>query len=255
MNLVLQGMPRDFFGGAWYLFREYFPLFAQGVATTLLLAITGTIFGFLLSLIFASLKIQSIDKRDSKSKALVKLTGKYFSSMYITFFRGTPMIVQAMIFYYLFRSWGIQWSPLVAGLFVVTVNTTAYIAEVIRGGIGAIDKGQMEAARSLGFSRRKTMRLIILPQAIKNSIPAIGNEFIVNIKDTAVLSVIGVIDLYNATRAASSVFYRFTEGFFVAALIYLFLTYTSSKVLGLIEKRLDSNKVKQPESKVAEVTI
>lgn len=255
MNLFLEGIPQDFFGGAWYIFSQYFPLFIQGVGVTLLLAVTGTIFGFLLSLIFASLKIQTVDSRDSNPRKVIKLAGKYFSSVYITFFRGTPMIVQAMIFYYLFYSWGIRWSPLVAGLFVVTVNTTAYIAEVIRGGIGAIDKGQMEAARSLGFNRRKAMRLIVLPQAIKNSIPAIGNEFIVNIKDTAVLSVIGVIDLYNATRAASSVFYRFTEGFFVAALIYLFLTLTSSKILAYIEKRLEGNKAKPTTPKPSEDTI
>lgn len=242
MGIFIQTIPKDFFGGAWYLFREYFPLFVQGVGTTLLLAFIGTVMGFFLSLIFAVMKIQKVDRRDTKAGAVFKTAGKTFSSMYITFFRGTPMIVQAMIFYYLFRTWGILWSPLVAGLFVVTINTTAYIAEVIRGGIASIDPGQMEASRSLGFNQAQSMRLVILPQAVKNSIPAIGNEFIVNIKDTAVLSVIGIIDLYNATRMASGVFYRYTEGFFVAALIYLFLTYTSSKILALVEKKLDANK-------------
>jgi putative lysine transport system permease protein len=165
------------------------------------------------------------------------------TNFYVTIFRGTPMIVQAMIFYYgvsrLQLAW---WTPLVAGLTVVTLNTTAYIAEVIRSGINGIDKGQMEAARSLGFSRRKGMFLIVMPQAIKNSLPAIGNEFIVNLKDTAVLSVIGVSELFRATQLATAPNYRTTEGFFIAAIMYLLLTYVTSKIVNHLEKRKPNQK-------------
>ena len=155
------------------------------------------------------------------------------------------MIVQAMIFYYgispLRLSW---WTPLVAGIVVVTLNTTAYIAEVIRSGINGIDKGQMEAARSLGFSRSHAMFLIILPQAIKNSLPAIGNEFIVNLKDTAVLSVIGVFDLFRATQSATSSNFRIVEGFVIAALVYLFLTFITSKIVKRLETTMETKEVK-----------
>ncbi|MCF7930161.1 MAG: amino acid ABC transporter permease, partial [Acholeplasmataceae bacterium] len=145
--------------------------------------------------------------------------------------------VQAMIFYYGIAPLGISWwRPLVAGLFVVTLNTTAYIAEVIRSGINGIDKGQMEAARSLGFSRKQSMFQIVLPQAIKNSLPAIGNEFIVNLKDTAVLSVIGVVDIFKATQSATSSNYRIVEGFFIAAIIYLILTFFTGKIFARLEK-------------------
>ena len=155
------------------------------------------------------------------------------------------MIVQAMIFYYgispLRLSW---WTPLVAGLTVVTLNTTAYIAEVIRSGINGIDKGQMEAARSLGFSRRDAMFLIVFPQAIKHSLPSIANEFIVNLKDTAVLSVIGVFDLFRATSSATSSNFRIVEGFFIAAIIYLILTYITGKVVQKLDVLLEKKEVK-----------
>ncbi|PKK87809.1 MAG: amino acid ABC transporter permease [Tenericutes bacterium HGW-Tenericutes-7] len=202
------------------------------------LSIVGTVGGFILSLFLTVLRTQEIDhRRDNALSIFLKRLGKGFSSDYITVFRGTPMIVQAMIFYYGIAPLGISWwRPLVAGLFVVTLNTTAYIAEVIRSGINGVDKGQMEAARSLGFSQKQAMFQIVLPQAIKNSLPAIGNEFIVNLKDTAVLSVIGVVDIFKATQSATSSNYRIVEGFIIAAIIYLILTFFTSKVVSRLEK-------------------
>ncbi|MCD4826851.1 MAG: amino acid ABC transporter permease [Acholeplasmataceae bacterium] len=234
----------QFFQTVWYLIETYAPFFFKGIFYTLLLSIVGTLGGFILSLLLTVIRTEEIDsRRDHLFQKITKKIGHMFSNIYITVFRGTPMIVQAMIFYYgisRFRlSW---WTPLVAGLTVVTLNTTAYIAEVIRSGINGIDKGQMEAARSLGFSRRKAMFLIVLPQAIKNSLPAIGNEFIVNLKDTAVLSVIGVTELFRATQLATAPNYRTTEGFFIAALMYLTLTYITSKVVHYLEHRKPSIK-------------
>ena len=244
--MILSVIPaRDaFFETVWYLVDTYSSFFIRGILFTLLLSIVGTVGGFTLSLFLTVVRTSEIDRdRDAFAKKVVKKIGHYFAQIYITVFRGTPMIVQAMIFYYgisrMRLSW---WTPLVAGLVVVTLNTTAYIAEVIRSGINGIDKGQMEAARSLGFSRRKAMFLIVLPQAIKNSLPAIGNEFIVNLKDTAVLSVIGVAELFRATQLATAPNYRTTEGFFIAALMYLTLTYITSKVIHYLEHRKPSVK-------------
>ncbi len=239
--------PRDaFFETVWYLIDTYASFFIRGIMFTLLLSIVGTLGGFILSLFLTVIRTSEIDdRRDSFMVKSLKKIGHYITQIYITVFRGTPMIVQAMIFYYGISRMRISWwTPLVAGLVVVTLNTTAYIAEVIRSGINGIDKGQMEAARSLGFSRRKAMFLIILPQAIKNSLPTIGNEFIVNLKDTAVLSVIGVSELFRATQLATAPNYRTTEGFFIAAIMYLLLTYVTSKVIHYLEhKKPNAKKV------------
>ncbi len=231
--------PKDqFFQTIMYLLDTYSSFFIRGVLITLFLSIVGTVGGFVLSLLLTILRTQEIDlRRDRTLTKIMKKFGQGFSYVYITAFRGTPMIVQAMIFYYGIAPLGISWwRPLVAGLFVVTLNTTAYIAEVIRSGINGVDKGQMEAARSLGFSRSQSMFQIVLPQAIKNSLPAIGNEFIVNLKDTAVLSVIGVVDIFKATQSATSSNYRIVEGFFIAAVIYLILTFFTSKIVARLEK-------------------
>lgn len=150
------------------------------------------------------------------------------------------MIVQAMIIFYgvaqanLF-SW---WSPLPAGLIIVTLNTTAYISEVLRGGLESLDVGQMEAARSVGMTKSQAMRHVMWPQAIKNALPGIGNEFVVNLKDTAVLSVISVVDLFYAVRQSASESYRFLEAFMIAAIMYLILTYLSSKLINYLSRRM-----------------
>ena len=247
MNILATLPPKDeVLNTIWYLIETYSGFFIRGVLITLLLSVVGTVGGFILSLFLTVLRTQEIDlRRDGFGRRLLKRLGRGFSSVYITLFRGTPMIVQAMIFYYgispLRLSW---WTPLFAGLTVVTLNTTAYIAEVIRSGINGIDKGQMEASRSLGFSRRQSMFLIILPQAIKNSLPAIGNEFIVNLKDTAVLSVIGVFDLFRATQSATSANFRIVEGFMIAALVYLALTYITGKIVAKLENVMEKKEVK-----------
>lgn len=243
--ILLTLPPKDqFFQTIYYLIDTYAGFFIRGILITLFLSVVGTLGGFILSLLLAVLRTQEIDhRRDHAFSIFLKKLGQGFSYLYVTLFRGTPMIVQAMLFYYGFAPLGISWwTPLVAGLIVVTLNTTAYIAEVIRSGINGIDKGQMEASRSLGFSRSQSMFQIVLPQAIKNSLPAIGNEFIVNLKDTAVLSVIGVVDIFKATSLATSSNYRIVEGFFIAAVIYLILTFFTSKLVARLEKGKTLNK-------------
>lgn len=221
------------------IIQKYYPLLLRGLGVTILLAIVGTIGGFILSLILVSARTNKIDKkRDSIFLKVMKWTANALSTIYITLFRGTPMIVQAMVFYYglkivITASW---WNPLSAGLIIVTLNTTAYIAEIIRGSVNAIDIGQSEASRALGFSRGQTMREVIFPQAIKNSLPAIGNEFIVNLKDSAVLSVIGVLDLFNATKQIVGGTYNVVTPFLITALLYLILTGLTSLLFSKLEK-------------------
>ena len=133
-----------------------------------------------------------------------------------------------------------KWDPITAGLVIVSINTGAYLTEVIKNGIDSVDVGQMEAARSLGFSYFKSMMLIVFPQAIKNSMASIGNEFVINIKDTSVLNVIGCAEMYWVLNKSASANFRYMEQMIVGAIIYLILTFTTTKLLGLIEKHLDA---------------
>ena len=148
------------------------------------------------------------------------------------------MILWTIIFYYSFLKIGINWSPIVAGLFTVTINTTAYLTEVIRGAIKSITKDQTEAGLSVGLSQFKTFIYIVLPQALKNAMASIGNELVVNIKDTSVLSVIMIIDVYNACMMAAGKYYFYIESMLIAAGIYLFLTMFFTIILRYIEKKI-----------------
>ena len=221
------------------IIRIYYPLFLRGLGITILLAVVGTVGGFFLSLLLVSSRTNTIDpRRDSLFVKSVKKVTNWLSTAYITLFRGTPMIVQAMVFYYGIKMavTGDWWNPLSAGLIIVTLNTAAYIAEIIRGSVNALDIGQTEAARAIGFSRSSTMVQIVYPQAIKNSLPAIGNEFIVNLKDSAVLSVIGILDLFNATKQVVGATYNVVIPFIITAVLYLVLTSLTALLFHKLEK-------------------
>ena len=159
---------------------RYQDLFYQGIKYTLGISLMGTIIGFLIACILGTLRSIKVNSSDHPVKKVVKRVVDFLIRVYVTVFRGTPMMVQAMIIFYGFV--GIfHWSPVSAGLVIVSINTGAYLTEVIKNGIDSVDNGQMEAARSLGFSYPKAMLLIIFPQAIKNSMASIGNEFVINI--------------------------------------------------------------------------
>ena len=228
-------IPDDFLGGALYTLVRYGKMFLEGAALTLLISLVGTILGFILALFLATAKIIAPTPQDKALGRFLKLFFNKLSSIYITIFRGTPMIVQASFFWYGFGLFG---NALLCGLFVVSLNTAAYIAEIIRGSVNAIDKGQTEGSLALGLSYSQTFIFVIFPQAIKNSMPAIGNEFVINIKDTAVLSVIGIFELFNQTKKITSLHYRQLEAYAIVALIYLILTYSITSILKLIEKRM-----------------
>lgn len=218
------------------IIENYGILILKGVGSTLLLAIVGTILGLVIALFLGSVLSLEESLFDSKTKKYIKRIGKAFINAYVTVFRGTPMIVQALIFYYTFYKIGIKWSYTTAGIFTVTLNTAAYLTEVVRGGICSINKDQTEAGLAIGLTPFKTFLYIVLPQALKNSMASIGNELIVNIKDTSVLSVIMIVDLYNACSMAGSAYGAVLESMLIAAAIYLCLTSFFSVVLRKIEK-------------------
>ncbi len=244
LSIILATLPpqSDFFGTIFYIIQSYYKIILYGLGVTILLSVVGTLGGFILAMGVTQARVAVIDqKRDPWFVKLYKTVSKQLAIIYVTVFRGTPMIVQAMIIYYGIATTGLfpWWGPLPAGLIIVTINTTAYISEVLRGGLQAVDHGQMEAARTLGMSHQQAMRKVMWPQAIKNALPGIGNEFVVNLKDTAVLSVISVVDLFYSVRQGASATYRYYESFMIAAVLYLILTFISSKLVDYLAKRLD----------------
>ena len=216
---------------------RYWPLFWAGTKVTLLVSLTGTIVGLAIGLVVGSVRAVRVEPRDGAGTRLLKRLVHALTSIYIEVFRGTPMMVQAVFLYYLLKP-ALGWNPMVAGVCIISVNTGAYMAEIIRAGIQSVDRGQTEAARSIGMSAMQTMFIVVLPQAVKNSFPAIGNEFVVNIKDSSVLSAISVTDLFFQSNGVAGSLFLYTETMAVTALIYLVLTFTTTRILGAIEHRM-----------------
>ena len=233
-------MPETFFGWVGFIIRQYGPLFVSGTVTTLIVALTGTVIGFGLGLLVAIARTtKPRDGAGLLKRALIKFSHGLLGA-YIEVFRGTPMIVQAMVIYYgAMQYLGLKMPNLVAAILIVSVNTGAYMAEIIRGGIISVDVGQTEAAHSIGMTHWQTMTSVVLPQAIRNIMPSIGNEFIVNIKDSSVLNVISVSELFFQSKSAAGTYFRYFEVFFITAVIYLALTYSVTRLLRWVERRMD----------------
>ncbi|WP_017414220.1 amino acid ABC transporter permease [Clostridium tunisiense] len=213
-------------------------MFLRGAGITLLISMVGTIIGFFIGIIVGV--IRTIPSPEGKAKRIFVKILNAILFVYIELFRGTPMIVQAMVIYYgSALAFGMNMNRLYAAILIVSINTGAYMAEIIRGGILSIDKGQFEAAHAIGMTHFQTMMNIILPQAIRNILPSIGNEFVINIKDTSVLNVISVTELYFQTKSVSGNNFRYFESFFVACVLYFIMTFTVTRILRYIEKRLD----------------
>lgn len=222
------------------IIAENWPMFLRGAGLTLLIALVGTIFGAMIGLLAGVIRTIPMPERGAK-KILLKVINLILS-IYIEFFRGTPMIVQAMvIFYGSALAFGIDMNVFVAAIFVVSINTGAYMAEIVRGGIVSIEKGQFEAAHAIGMNHLQTMWNVVLPQVIRNILPATGNQFVINIKDTSVLNVISVTELFFVTKSISGNNFRYFESFFVACLIYFVMTFIVTRILLYIEKKLDGS--------------
>jgi putative lysine transport system permease protein len=204
---------------------------------TLLISLVGTICGFVLGVGLALLRKLENNPNDNKFIKVIKKIASGFSYGYIELFRGTPMMVQAVFLYYLLKPI-LNWDGLTAGMIIISINTGAYMAEIIRSGIQSIDPGQSEGAKALGMTNAQTLFSIIFPQAIKNSFPSIGNQLIVNIKDSCMLNAIAVTELYfQATSIAGSTM-KYTEIYMLVAIMYLILTSLATAILHFIEKKI-----------------
>ncbi|MGG7144718.1 amino acid ABC transporter permease [Clostridium nigeriense] len=220
------------------ILQDNLPMFLRGAGMTLFISIIGTIIGTLIGLLVGVIRTIPVPERGAK-KVFLKIINVILS-VYIEFFRGTPMIVQAMVIFYGSAQFlGLDINKIVAALFIVSINTGAYMSEIVRGGIVSIDKGQFEAAQAIGMTHSQTMINVILPQVIRNILPATGNEFVINIKDTSVLNVISVSELFFTTKSIAGNNFRYFESFFVACILYFIMTFTVTRILRAIERKLD----------------
>lgn len=231
---------QGFLGKTWNLFVTNKSLYIDGIKTTLILALFGTLLGMILGFILVMMRIQEVHYKDKKPVVILKKVVSIIAILYIDLIRGTPMMVQAMLFFYGLAA-NIM-DPNTAGIIIISFNTAAYIAEILRSGINGLDKGQVEAGRSLGLSNSQTFIFIIAPQTIKNTLPALANQLVLNVKDSSVLSVIAVSELFYATKQAASAGYMYTEAYFISALVYLILTVVLTRLLMMIMKKMYSEK-------------
>ena len=220
---------------------KYKGFFLQGIGYTMLIALAGTLIGLVIGLITGI--IRTIPKsKNPFVRVLLKIV-TVIISIYVEVFRGTPMMVQSMVIFwgYAFMNNGETLPLIPAGIFIVSINTGAYMAEIVRGGIISIDKGQFEGAYSIGMSHWQTMMCVVVPQTMRNILPAISNEFVINIKDTSVLNVIGVTELYFFTAKISKMTWSIFETYVVACVIYFILTFTITRILKFIERKIDGS--------------
>lgn len=241
----------DFLSSVFFIIQDYANDFLRGTFVTIELSFLGTVLGLLIAFVLVFFRTLKTEPEDPEILSFLKKAANWVSKLYVNVFRGTPMMVQAMIIYYVFpvilaHRLGIPiaevdriFTLMIAGITVVTLNTAAYLTEVLRGGIEAVEKGQLEAARSLGLGTFQSMFRIVFPQAFRHALPAIFNEFIINIKDTSVLNVIGVAELFFVTSEARYQYYRTYEPFVIVGLIYFALTSLASLALSKIEKHLN----------------
>ena len=204
----------------------------DGLKNTLMIAIVGLIIGIFIGTLIATVRVLP------KYKLLPRVLNG-ICSFYVELFRGTPMVVQLLIFYYvLFPIMGIKMDGVEVSMMVFGLNSGAYISEIMRSGIQSVDIGQMEGGRSVGLSFGTTMMQIVIPQAVKNILPTLGNEFIALIKETSVVSFVGAADLYKAFNVIGSNSYEFMVPYIVMALIYIVMVLIISLAIRLMERSL-----------------
>ena len=241
---------------------EYIELFKQGLICTVSLSALTVIFGFILALILAIMRLSSVcpfrflaltsDGHLRDRGILVTLSRfnpiSFVATVYVEVFRATPMLVQLFMVYYVvfggvdlpsFKLFGsIRFDRFLPGVVALSLNSGAYLSEIIRSGIQSIDGGQTEAARSLGLSQVQNMRFIILPQAIKNILPAIANEFVTIIKESSICYTIGVQEIMYAVTSIKGATYRIAEPLVIATIVYFCLTFPTSKIIAYFERRM-----------------
>ena len=233
-------LPADYWGRIVFILDKYAMSLLRGMGTTFVIALVGTFFGCLIGFLVGMVQATPITKRDPILKRIFYKVLRFLLNIYVEVFRGTPMMVQAVFIYYgLISLFAINMDMWFAAFFIVSINTGAYMAETVRGGILSIDPGQTEGAKAIGMTHSQTMKYVVLPQALRNILPQIGNNLIINIKDTCVLSVIGISELYFSSKSVAGTFYLFFETFTVTMVLYLIMTVVCAKLLRLIEKKMD----------------
>ena len=240
---------------------RYMDLFLEGLVCTITLSALTVVFGFVLAMVLALMRMSTWQplkflrkSKDGHPKggfigAVSRFNPlRFLASVYVEIFRATPMLVQLFIVYYVilgdislpaFKLFGfIRFERMVPGVIALSLNSAAYLSEIIRSGIQSIDHGQTEAARSLGMSSVQTMRCIILPQAIKNILPAIANEFVTIIKESSFCFTIGVQEIMSAVKSAQMAAFTIAEPLLIAAAIYFCLTFPTSKIIAYFERKM-----------------
>ena len=233
-------MPTDFFGRVMVVFNKYGMSMLQGAGVSLKIALVGTVVGCIIGFAVGIVQTIPSERGDNIIKRAVLGAVKLVLNIYVEFFRGTPMMAQAMFIYYgLLPLMKINLTMWQAAYFILSINTGAYMAETVRGGILSIDPGQTEGAKAIGMTHVQTMLYVILPQALRNIMPQIGNNLIINIKDSCVLSVIGVAELLYKTKAAAGALYLNFETYTITMVMYFIMTFTCSRILRWWENRMD----------------
>ena len=223
------------------IFIKYYPQLLTGVGNTVLIALTSTVAGLALGLLTGVVRTAPMSKNPIL-RALHKLLNAIIA-IYVEIFRGTPMMVQSMVIYwgYAFATGGDTLPLIPSGILIVSINTGAYMAEIVRGGIISIDRGQFEGAMSIGMTHAQTMFKVIIPQVMRNILPSVSNEFVINIKDTSVLNVIGVTELYYFAGIIKRQNFQTFQTYFVICILYFILTFTITRLLRWVERKLDGN--------------
>ena len=230
----------NFFQRMIYILQEYSGSLIKGAATTMVIAIVCTLLGCVIGFAVGLLQTTEPHKNSGPVKRGLLKAVKLVLTAYVEIFRGTPMMLQAaFIFYGMAQLFNINLGMWSAAFIIVSINTGAYMAETVRGGILSVDPGQSEGARAIGMTHFQTMAHIILPQALRNIMPQIGNNLIINIKDTCVLSIIGTVELFFTFRSISGALYMYFEAATVTMAIYFILTFACSRILRALENRMD----------------
>lgn len=242
-NLVIiystnQKVESNFFATVINIITKYYPYLLEGLGYTMLIALVGTVLGLVIGLLTGIFKTVPLSKNGAL-RALQRVLN-FIIAAYVEVFRGTPMMVQSMVIYwgYAFLNGGNTLPLIPAGIFIVSINTGAYMTEIVRGGIISIDKGQFEGAYSVGMTHWQTMTNVIIPQVMRNILPSISNEFVINIKDTSVLNVIGVMELYYMASKIQFMTIDIFETYFIICVMYFIMTFSVTRILRLCEKKL-----------------
>lgn len=224
------------------ILKEYYIDILIGVGYTMLVAIIGTVVGLFIGILIGVYRTMPNPK--NKVLGAFKRVGDFVMSAYVEIFRGTPMMVQAMVIFwgYALLNDGRTMDVTVSGLIIVSINTGAYMAEIVRGGIISIDKGQIEGAHAIGMGHAQTMTYVVMPQALRNILPSVSNEFVINIKDTSVLNVIGFTELFFMAKDIVTQTYKTFQTYLLVAIVYFILTFGISVLLRFIERKMDGNK-------------